>query len=62
MAPPEQIRSPRLTREEFAKICEVEGLPLSESMQQAFADFDRRGLSPEQRRRAIIDRFKPAAK
>jgi hypothetical protein len=54
--------APGLTREEFAKISEVEGLRLSEPMQQAFADFDRRGLSPEERRQAIIDRFKPTAK
>jgi hypothetical protein len=59
---PEQLKRPGLTREEFAKISEVEGLRLSEPMQQAFAEFDRRGLSPEQRRQAIIDRFKPAAK
>jgi type II restriction/modification system DNA methylase subunit YeeA len=59
---PEQLKAPRLTREEFAKISEVEGLRLSEPMQQAFADFDRRGLSPEERRQAIIDRFKQTAK
>ena len=59
---PEQVKAPRLTREEFAKISEVEGLRLSEPMKQAFADFDRRQLSPEQRRQAIIDRFKQTAK
>jgi len=59
---PEQVTAPRLTREEFAKISEVEGLRLSDPMKQAFADFDRRGLSPEQRRQAIIDRFKQSAK
>ncbi|MEA2889199.1 MAG: hypothetical protein QOD11_3559 [Bradyrhizobium sp.] len=59
---PEQINAPRLTREEFAKISEVEGLRLSDPMQQAFADFDRRGLSPKERRQAIIDRFKQTAK
>jgi type II restriction/modification system DNA methylase subunit YeeA len=58
----EQAKAPRLTREEFAKISEVEGLRLSEPMKQAFADFDRRGLSPEERRQAIIDRFKQTAK
>jgi hypothetical protein len=59
---PEQVKAPRLTRAEFAKISEVEGLRLSKPMQQAFADFDRRGLSPEERRQAIIDRFKQTAK
>src|SRR6185295_16068979 len=59
---PEQVKAPRLTREEFAKISEVEGLRLSDPMKQAFADFDRRGLSPEERRQAIIDRFKQTAK
>ena len=53
---------PRLTREEFARISEVEGLRLSEPIKQAFADFDRRGLSAEERRQAIIDRFKRSAK
>jgi hypothetical protein len=55
-------KAPGLTREEFAKISEVEGLRLSEPMQQAFADFDRRGLSSEERRQAIIGRFKQNAK
>jgi hypothetical protein len=58
----ENRKAPRLTRAEFAKISEVEGLRLSDPMKQAFADFDRRGLSPEQRRQAIIDRFKQTAK
>jgi hypothetical protein len=59
---PEPVKAPRLTRAEFAKISEVEGLRLSAPMQQAFADFDRRGLSPEERRQAIIDRFKQTTK
>ncbi len=52
----------RLTRAEFAKISEVEGLRLSDPMKQAFADFDKRKLSPEERRQEIIDRFKQTAK
>jgi hypothetical protein len=60
--PPGQGKAPRLTREEFAKISEVEGLRLSEPIKQAFKDFDRRGLSPDERRKAIIDRFKHIAK
>jgi type II restriction/modification system DNA methylase subunit YeeA len=57
-----QIEAARLTREEFAKISEVEGLQLSEPMKRAFDDFDRRKLSAEERRQAIIDRFKQTAK
>ena len=34
---------PRLTREEFAKISEVDGLRLSDSMREAFEDFDAAG-------------------
>jgi predicted XRE-type DNA-binding protein len=48
----------RLTREEFAKISEVEGLRLSDEMKEAFADFDRRKLTAEQWRQEIIGRFK----
>jgi type II restriction/modification system DNA methylase subunit YeeA len=59
---PERVKPARLTREEFAKISEVEGLRLSDPMKQAFAEFDRRGLSPKERRQAIIDRFKQTAK
>lgn len=59
---PQSSNGPRLTRDEFAKISEVEGLRLSDTMRQAFADFDRRALPHEERRRLIIDRFKPAAK
>jgi hypothetical protein len=51
----------RLTREEFAKISEVEGLRLSDEMKEAFADFDRRKLTAEQRRQEIIGRFKRSA-
>jgi hypothetical protein len=61
-AAPRNRKAPRLTREEFAKISEVEGLRLSDPMKQAFADFGRRGLSAEERRKAIIDRFKQTAK
>jgi hypothetical protein len=50
-----------LGRETFAKISEVEGMPLSDEMKKAFAEFDAQGLSHEERRRAIIGRFKRAA-
>jgi hypothetical protein len=44
----------------FAQISAVEGITLTPDMQAAFADFDRDGLTAEQRRRAIVLRFKPA--
>lgn len=37
----------------FAKISAVEGIRLSASSKKMFAEFDRRGLSDEQRRQAI---------
>jgi type II restriction/modification system DNA methylase subunit YeeA len=57
-----RAKGPRVTRAEFAKISEVEGLRLSDEMKKDFADFDSRDLSPEERRQAIIDRFKQSAK
>jgi hypothetical protein len=41
-------------RDRFAKISAVEGLKLSDSAKKRAADFDRKGLSPEERIRAII--------
>ncbi|HEU5275839.1 MAG TPA: hypothetical protein VFU97_19425 [Xanthobacteraceae bacterium] len=38
----------------FAKISAVEGITLRSSSRKMFADFDRRGLSPAQRRREIF--------
>ena len=55
-------KEPLLTRKEFAKISEVESLRLSDAMREAFEDFDVRKLPAEERRQAIIDRFKRAAK
>ena len=45
-------------RAAFAKIGAVEGIHLSEEAQRMFAEFDRQKLSPEERRRTIIARFK----
>jgi hypothetical protein len=47
-----------LRPDEFAKISEVEGIRLSPEMERAFAEFEAQGLSPEERRGAIIARFK----
>jgi hypothetical protein len=38
----------------FAKISAVEGIALRASTTEMFADFDRRGLSPAERRREIF--------
>ena len=59
---PETTEEAILGREQFAKISEVEGIQLSEAATEALAEFDRKGLSPEERRRAIIGRFKTAGK
>jgi hypothetical protein len=40
----------------FAKISAVEGIRLRSSTKQMFADFDRRGLSPAERRREIFEK------
>jgi len=40
----------------FAKISAVEGITLRASTRRMFADFDRQGLSPAERRRAIFEK------
>jgi hypothetical protein len=40
----------------FAKISAVEGIRLRHSTKKMFADFDRRGLSPAERRREIFEK------
>jgi hypothetical protein len=42
----------------FEKISAVEGIRLSDEMKRTFAEFDRRGLTSAQRRRAILQKFK----
>jgi hypothetical protein len=49
-----------LGREAFARISAVEGIRLTDDMRAEFERFDREGLSPAERRRAIIARFTPA--
>jgi hypothetical protein len=46
-----------LGRRQFARISAVEGIRLSGAMKRAFAEFDRAGLSAEERRESIIGRF-----
>jgi hypothetical protein len=44
----------KIGRESFAAISAIEGLHLTAEMERALREFDRKGLSPEERRRAII--------
>jgi hypothetical protein len=43
----------------FTSVSAVEGICLSRDAQGRFAEFDRKGLSPEQRRTAIIQAHAP---
>jgi hypothetical protein len=49
-----------LGRDRFARISAVEGIALTPEMHAALDRFDREGLSAEERRRAILNRFAPA--
>ena len=44
-------------RSDFAKISAVEGIRLTEAMAAEFREFDRKRLTPDQRRRAISRRY-----
>ncbi|RJF89683.1 hypothetical protein D3874_24165 [Oleomonas cavernae] len=46
-----------LSREAFAQISAVEGIFLSAEMTRDFQDFDRRNLSDDERRHAIIEKY-----
>ena len=50
-------KSYTIGRRGFAKISEVEGVRLSASMGEDFREFDRRGYSPEERRKAITRKY-----
>ena len=43
-----------LGRERFGKISAVEGIVLTRDMKKRAAEFDRQGLSAEERRRSIV--------
>ena len=45
----------------FAKISEVEGIRPSRELDEQFREFDRQGLSPEQRRRLLARKYGPDA-
>lgn len=44
-------------RRGFAKISEIEGIKLSPEAEEDFREFDRQGLSPAARRRALIRKY-----
>ncbi len=44
-------------RRGFAKISAVEGIRLTDAMAKDFREFERKGLSPEQRRKAIVSKY-----
>jgi len=44
-------------RDRFAKISEVEGIRTSRRVDEDFQEFDRKGLSPEERRREILRKY-----
>lgn len=50
-----------LSRSFAARICSVEGMILSPALEKSFAEFDRLGLSPAQRRAAIRKHFQVRA-
>jgi hypothetical protein len=51
-----------LGRAAWRKICAVEGIALSKEAEQMFEEFDRLGLSAEERRRRIIAKHTPVPK
>ena len=44
-------------RERFAKISAVEGIRTSRRVDQDFRDFDKKGLSPAERRRELANKY-----
>jgi len=47
----------KVGRRAFAKISAVEGIHLSSEMAKDFSEFDRKGLSADQRRKAIARKY-----
>jgi hypothetical protein len=55
--PPARQRGLVLGREAFAAISAIEGLKVPPEMDELFREFDRLGLSPEERRAALIKKY-----
>jgi hypothetical protein len=51
------VKSYTVGRRAFAKISAVEGIHLSESADEDFREFERKGLSPQARREAISRKY-----
>jgi hypothetical protein len=47
----------KIGRESFAAISAIEGLHLTAEMERTFREFDRKGLSADERRQAIIAKY-----
>ena len=45
----------------FARLSEVEGIKPNRELDEQLREFDRQGLSPEQRRRRLARKYGPAA-
>jgi len=54
--------APTVSRRAFEKISEMEGVRLTDEMKDMFAEFERRKLPHDARRRAIVSRFKGPGK
>lgn len=52
------LESRTLGRDPMAKIAAVEGIRLSPEMKRTLAELDRRGVSGEERRRAVAEQFR----
>ena len=60
-APRSRTKGFTLELEGFAWISAVEGIKLSAESREMFAEFDRRGLSNEERRKLIIEKHQKKA-
>jgi len=47
-----------LGRDRFTKISSVEGIVLTQKMKKRLAEFDRKGLSAEERRTSIVRAYR----
>ena len=47
----------KIGRAGFAKISAIEGIRLTPAMDADFREFDRQGISPEERRKAIARKY-----
>jgi len=51
------VRGYTIGRRSFAKISAVEGIALTEEMDRDFREFERKGLTPKERRAAIAQKY-----